>query len=184
MRTFLSVSVVKNNETKTDSKSVVTVREMRAEDLPLASAVHTQAFTRQTHSYEWLKCTLNAFPRMLCYVAVQEETVAGYIIWSQKSGFRIEAILELEQIAVMPSSQGQGIGTSLIEHSLQQVKDHLNSQDSRLKHVVVTTRADNRAQALYKKVLGARVEATITNLYSANEVFMIARNYPSHGRQF
>ena len=41
---------------------------------------------------------------------------------------------------------------------------------------MVTTRADNAAQRLYKRVLGAEVEATITNLYSADEVIMIARN--------
>ncbi len=113
---------------------------------------------------------------MLCYVATQNETVAGYIVWSQKSGFRPEAVVELEQIAVLPSLQGQGIGKLLIEQSLQQVREHLDDQGSTLKHVIVTTRADNYAQTLYKQVLGAEIEARITNLYSADEVLMIARD--------
>ncbi|MEF1228663.1 N-acetyltransferase, partial [Vibrio fortis] len=32
------------------------------------------------------------------------------------------------------------------------------------------------AQQLYKSTLGAEVETTISNLYSADEVLMIARN--------
>jgi ribosomal protein S18 acetylase RimI-like enzyme len=149
---------------------------MSVEDLSQASEVHAQAFTRQTLSYDWLQCTLNAFPRTLCYVAIKNETIAGYIVWSQKSGFRPEAVVELEQIAVLPALQGKGIGKILIEKSLQQVRARLYENGSALKHVIVTTRADNHAQTLYKRVLGAEVEATITNLYSADEVIMVARN--------
>ncbi len=35
---------------------------------------------------------------------------------------------------------------------------------------------DNYAQQIYQKLLGAEVEMTIKSLYSADEVFMIARN--------
>lgn len=155
----------------------MSIRPMGAEDLSRAAEVHAQAFARQTLSYDWLQCTLNAFPRMLCYVAIKEnETVAGYIVWSQKSGFRPDAVLELEQIAVLPTYQGMGIGKILIEQSLQQARKHLYNRGSMLKHVIVTTRADNHAQRLYKQVLGAEVEATITDLYSADEVIMVARN--------
>lgn len=40
---------------------------------------------------------------------------------------------------------------------------------------MVNTRADNFAQTLNKKTLGAEVEVTIPDLYSADEVIMIAR---------
>ncbi|KDE41433.1 Acetyltransferase [Nitrincola lacisaponensis] len=52
----------------------------------------------------------------------------------------------------------------------------LQKQGSVLQHILVTTRADNHAQRLYKEVLGAEVEATLTNLYSADEVIMVARD--------
>lgn len=38
-------------------------------------------------------------------------------------------------------------------------------------------RADNYAQSRYRNILGAQVEATIANLYSADEVVMVARNF-------
>lgn len=145
-------------------------------DLRKAAQVHSEAFPRQTLSYEWLACTFKAHPRMLCYVATVENKVEAYIVWSQKSGFRPEAVLELEQLAVRPPFQGKGVGKRLIKESLELVRADLADQGSSLKHVIVTTRADNHAQAIYRNVLGAEIEATITNLYSSDEVFMIARN--------
>ena len=152
------------------------IRFMQKDDLNETSIVHKTAFTRQRLSLEWLECNLNAFPRFLSFVAEIEGSIVGYITWSQKSGFRPEAILELEQIAVLPRYHNQGIGKKLIENSLPLVRKQLNQQSSKLKHIIVTTRADNHAKKLYKSTLGAEVEAIISNLYSADEVFMVARN--------
>jgi ribosomal protein S18 acetylase RimI-like enzyme len=149
---------------------------MEREDLLKASLVHKEAFIRQKLSFEWLECNLNAFPRFLNFVAELEGSLVGYIIWSQKSGFRPEVVLELEQVAVLPKHHEQGVGRELIEESLPFVRDHLAKQGSTLKHIIVTTRADNHAQKLYRSTLGAEVEATIVNLYSADEVFMVARD--------
>lgn len=116
---------------------------------------------------------------MLCYmVETNEQTpqTLGYIIWSQKSGFRPEAVMELEQIAIHPKHQNKGIAQWLIRESLEQVKAELLTAGSHIKHVLVSTRADNHAQHLYRKVLGAEVEATINGLFSGDEVYMVARD--------
>lgn len=155
---------------------MVQVRLMDKADLDGAALVHQATFVRQQNSMDWLQCNLNAAPRFLNFVAESEGEIVGYIIWVQKSGFRPEAVLELEQLAVLPSAQGQGLGKKLILDSLPLVKQKLAEQGSTLKHVLVTTRADNFAQKLYQSTLGAEVETTISNLYSADEVLMIARN--------
>ncbi len=152
------------------------IRYMNKDDLNEASQVHREAFVRQMLSFEWLECNLNAFPRFLCFVAESNESIVGYIIWVQKSGFRPEAIVDLEQIAVLSKYHGQGIGRELIEKSLPLVKTQLEKQGSKLNYITVNTRSDNHAQQLYKNVLGAEVEAVISNLYSADEVFMVARS--------
>ncbi|MGH1427277.1 MAG: GNAT family N-acetyltransferase [Arenicella sp.] len=152
------------------------IRFMTEADVPKAALVHQLAFVRQQNSLEWLQCSLNAFPRFFSFVAELNNEVVGYILWAQKSGFRHEVILELEQLAVLPESQGNGIGRKLIDESLPLVKEQLVLKSATLKHIVVTTRADNVAQRLYKSTLGAKVETTISNLYSADEVIMIARN--------
>lgn len=155
---------------------ILKIRLIEEGDLTKASIIHQEAFSRQNLSEKWLECNFNAFPRFLIFVAESNESIVGYIIWNQKSGFRPEVVLELEQIAVFSNFQGQGIGRLLIEGSLPMVKALLSENESILKHVVVTTRADNHAQRLYKSVLGAKVEATIENLYSSDEVFMVARH--------
>ena len=149
---------------------------LEASELKQVAAVHTQAFPRQQRSKEWLSCTLKAFPRTLCFVIEQDDQIQGYIIWAQKSGFRPEVALELEQIAIDPKQQNQGLGQQLILDSLSQVKDYLASSGARVKHILVSTRADNHAQAIYRKVLGAEVEATLNHLFSADEVYMVARD--------
>ena len=160
------------------NKGVLTldVRIADEKDLEELAYVHESAFTRQKRSKEWLACTIKAFPRNLCFVVKNNNKVCGYITWAQKSGFRPEVVLELEQIAIHPNYQNKGIGQTLIRNSLEQVKDLLLAENSIVKHILVSTRTDNYAQKIYRKVLGAEVEATIDNLFSADEVYMVARN--------
>ncbi|PSJ48192.1 N-acetyltransferase [Zobellella endophytica] len=147
---------------------------MTRADLDGAARVHQMAFPRQRRSRLWLECNLNGFPRMLPYVAVADFCL-GYVLWVQKSGFRPEAVLELDQLAVLPEARSRGIGRRLLEESLAGVRLVLAEQQSVLKSVLVSTRADNDAQRLYQAALGARVEAVISGLYSADEVLMVAR---------
>ena len=159
----------------------VVIRAMNEGDLDGVAAVHQAAFVRQKMSRNWIGCNFAAFPRMQFFVAEQDGTVCGFIHWTQKSGFRAEVVLELEQIGVHPDVHGQGIGTSLIRDSLPMVCEQFAERRAVLKHIIVTTRADNDAQRLYKKVLGAEIEAVITNLYSADEVLMIVRHVSVEG---
>ena len=152
------------------------IRSMEDGDLDAVAAVHKAAFARQHYSTEWIACNYAAYPRMQFYIAVLDGEVLGFIHWTQKSGFRAQVVLELEQIAVHPNWHGRGIGTTLIKESIPLVKTKLAEKGAILKHIIVTTRADNGAQRIYKKELGAEIEATITNLYSADEVIMVARH--------
>lgn len=153
------------------------IRLYENKDLSETAEVHKAAFIRQEMSYEWIECNSKAYPKSQIFVAENKiQKIVGFIHWCQKSGFRPEVVLELEQLAVHPTYQGKGIGTQLIAESLPQIKEHLKTRNAEIKHVVVTTRADNFAQKLYKKTLNAEIEATIGNLYSADEVFMISRN--------
>ena len=146
-------------------------------DIAEVASIHEIAFPRQQLSAEWISCNHSCYPRMQLYVARNaQKDLVGYIQWSQKSGFRKEVVLELEQMAVHPKYQRQGIGYQLITKSLPLVQSQLKSRKASIKHVIVTTRADNHAQRLYKKALNAKVEASIPSLYSGEEVVMVARN--------
>jgi hypothetical protein len=146
-------------------------------DIKETAQVHREAFSRQILSYEWITCNFKAFPKTKYFIAEVEEKIVGYIQWTEKSGFRKEVVLELEQIAVLPTRQGKGIGTSLIINSLPMIKVELASRGSTIKHILVTTRDDNSAKQLYINTLNAKTEAVLKNFFSADEVLMISRNF-------
>ncbi len=152
------------------------VRAMIQQDLLDVAKIHRETFLRQLHSEQWVSCNFEAYPRIRLFVAEDDGMLLGYVQWIEKSGFRKEVILELEQIAVLPSKQKQGIGSSLISESLKLIQEELDQRDAFIKHVLVSTRTNNEAQKLYKKILNAQPEVVISNLFSADEVLMIARN--------
>lgn len=160
---------------------MIIIRKMQENEVQAAAKVHSETFLRQSHSYEWISCNFKAYPRIRYFVAVIEEKVVGYIQWIEKSGFRKEVILELEQIAVRPSDQNRGIGTQLIKKSLLLIQEELADRNASIKHLLVTTRDDNPAQELYFKTINAKIECTIRNLFSADEVLMISRNISLEG---
>jgi ribosomal protein S18 acetylase RimI-like enzyme len=154
----------------------VRIRPCSEADLDAIADIHAQAFTRQGHSREWITCNARAYPRMRFYVAELEGEVCGFILWTEKSGFRDDVVLELEQIAVAAAYRRRGIGEALVVQSLPDVAKQLAARSAMVKAVVVSTRADNDAQRLYRKTLGAEIEASVPSLYSADEVLMVARN--------
>lgn len=155
---------------------MIIIRPVTEVDVDAVAAVHSEVFARQSASRKWVKCNFNAYPRIMMFAAENGDGhIVGYIQWIQKSGFREEAVIELEQIAVLPDFQDKGVGTKLINESLSNIKGYLNDQGSLLKAIIVTTRSDNKVQSLYKKVLNAYVAGTIKNLYSHDEVIMLVR---------
>ena len=153
----------------------VSIRLAIKSDIERIARIHREAFARQEHSESWVSSTLASTPRILSYVVAVDDEVVGYIFWAQKAGFRPAAVMELDQIAVLAEFQRRGLGETLIRDSLLLVEAQLNESDQKIKSILVTTRDDNDAQKLYAKVLGVKVAAKIDNLYSATEVFMIAK---------
>lgn len=152
------------------------IRAMIEQDLSDVAKIHKEAFLRQQHSEQWISCNFKAYPRIRLFVAEDDGMLVGYVQWAEKSGFRKEVVLELEQIAVLQTQQKRGVGSSLISESLNMVKAELSQRNASIKNILVSTRTDNEAQNLYKKVLNAQSEVIIPNLFSADEVLMIARN--------
>jgi ribosomal protein S18 acetylase RimI-like enzyme len=148
---------------------------MHREDVEAVAKIHAQQFSRQENSTKWVECNFAAFPRIMLFVARDEKDhIVGYIQWLQKSGFCKQTVMELEQIAVLTSYQNKGIGTQLIKESLDQIQSYLEDSNSKLKAVLVSTRSDNKAKALYEKALGAKEIVVIKDLYSSDEELMLA----------
>jgi len=154
----------------------IIILPMHEEDIHAVAKVHAKQFARQKDSVRWVSCNFAAYPRIMMFVARDEQDkVVGYIQWIQKSGFRQESVIELEQIAVLEKRQGKGIGALLIKESLVYIKNYLADTNSNLKAILVTTRTDNLAKSLYEKVLKAKEVAVIKDLYSHDEVIMMTK---------
>ena len=154
----------------------VIILPMHSDDIEAVAKIHAQAFPRQRDSSGWISCNFAAYPRIMLFVARDEnDKVIGYIQWIQKSEFRLESVVELEQIAVNKLHQGCGIGALLISKSLVHIKDYLSDSHSTLKAILVSTRTDNEAKALYEKALKAKEIAVIKDLYSHDEVILMSR---------
>jgi ribosomal protein S18 acetylase RimI-like enzyme len=156
----------------------VRIRRFSESDLEAAAAIHSASFPRQVNSREWIACNARAYPRTRLSVADAGDTMLGFILWSEKSGFRAQVVLELEQIAVAPEHRNHGIGQALIRRSLSAVVNELAARSAMLKAVLISARTDNAGQRLYRRALGAEVVATVSSLYSGDEVFMLARQPP------
>lgn len=151
------------------------IRKASISDSTAIATIHREAFARQQNSELWVSSTLAAEPRFNCYVVQVETEIAGYIFWAQKSGFRPEVVLELDQIAMLKRHQGMGYAERLIRESLRLVEHQLAGSGQAIKAVLVSTRADSLARRLYTKTLGVKMVAQIDDLYSTSEVIMISK---------
>lgn len=103
---------------------------------------------------------------------IEDQTIIGYIFWAQKSGFRAEVILELDQIAIHQDFQGLGLSKKLIVESLRDIQTQLANTHQSIKSILVTTGADNFARKLYENILNAKEVAVISGLYRSPEVYL------------
>lgn len=124
---------------------------------------------------EWIRLKYIGYPANRYYV-IEDNEVRGYVLWIELGGFRKDAVIELEQIAIEKMYQGKGLGSRLIKESLKDVKRELEIRGSNLKLIKVTTGTSNEAQRLYKKVLNAKPVAIIPDFFRGDEVIMIARS--------
>lgn len=161
-----------------DLLAKVKVRRMIGAEIKDVAQITSESFSGlqdYEEAVQWLKCNFRAFPRMQYFVALFQEDIVGYILWTEKGGFRPESVWELEQVAVKKEFQRRGIGCKLIRTSRAVLGQYLLLQKRGLKLVEVTTGTDNAAQQLYEKALGAEVVATMPNFFRGDEVIMIAR---------
>ena len=157
------------------------VRAAREEDLASIASIASEAFSGLRPTAEglrWVEACWRAAPRMQYWVATASGAVVAYILWLEKGGFRREAVLELEQVAVRSELRGQGVGEALIRASLEGCRDALRQRGARLKLVEVTTGSEQGAVGFYERVLGTEVVARIPDLFRGEEYVLIARERP------
>lgn len=157
------------------------IRAVTIEDIETIATIALACFPNDYGSLalaeKWHRAAFTSYPKTQYFVATNEaDQAVGYISWSFIGGWQ-SGTVELEQLGVHPDSQGQGVGKALIIETLPLVKDFLKKEIGRDLHIIkVDTATNNRAQDLYRKTLGAEVEAVFKNyLYGEDEVIMFKR---------
>jgi ribosomal protein S18 acetylase RimI-like enzyme len=154
------------------------VRRARRADLEAIARIGAESFSGLrplSNGRRWVRACWAARPRMRYWVAADGRAIVAYILWLEKGGFRSEAVLELEQIAVSPDRRGQGIGKLLVQRSFRALQQGIEGAGRRVKAVEVTTGAEQHAVAFYRRALGARRAATVPDLFRGDEHILIAR---------
>lgn len=158
------------------------IRRANLEDVSVIGAINHECFMAHKDSLsracDWVKATFNAFPRTQYFVAEdQSGQIIGYILWIEKGGFQKEAVLAIEQIVVGPDCRNKGVGTGLIEESLEQVKRHLESQNRRAELIELALPVQRKeAISIFQKVLGARSASMVKSFTKGDEIIMVVEN--------
>lgn len=161
-------------------KSSCNVRSATIDDLDsivaTAMACFPQDYGTPKLAEAWHRGAMSANPKTQYFVAETDGNITGYISWSFIGGFQ-SGVIELEQLGVRPENRGKGVGTALVTQSLPIIQAWLQKAVGRKLHAIkVDTATSNDAQQLYRKILGAEVEATLKDfLYGNDEVIMIKR---------
>lgn len=145
-----------------------TVEKMAWKEVGEIAKIHESSFPRQRRSQEFIAAHFHAYPLTHIYV-LKTSKVIGYIIWTHKSGFRKNVVLELVQVAINPQQRSQGHGKHIIEKSFEYMSDFVVSSGATVHAILVTTRSDNNASNLYQTTLGVREVGRIPGIFSADE---------------
>ncbi len=137
--------------------------------------IYSVCFPGETDHEVWINACIHSFPKSVYYIAVEGDSIQGYILWSIKNGFRANAIVELEQIGVHPDQAGKGVGRKLINESFELFKGHITELGLDIGSIIVTTSEGNYAEELYKSTLGVTRNGMITEYGSGNELILFNR---------
>lgn len=113
---------------------------MHESDIAEVSKIHAGLYLNQNNSKSWIKCNLNAYPRVMIFVARDEQDkIIGYIQWIQKNGFTKQSRFELEQLAVIKDKNQNIVEKLLFEKSFEHIEKYLSDSKSVLKSIVIST---------------------------------------------
>ncbi len=156
----------------------VAVRPAREADLPGIATIGSESFSGLrplASATRWVRACWLAQPRMRYWVAEQAGDVVAYVLWMEKGGFRKDAVVELEQVAVRASLRNHGVGGELVRRSLDDLSQSIQSEGRRIKVVEVTTGSEQGAVEFYRRTLGAEVVAKVPGLFRGDEFILVAR---------
>jgi ribosomal protein S18 acetylase RimI-like enzyme len=101
---------------------------------------------------DWLKSITH--PYLQYFIAEEDGEIVGFIDWTLYDRYGQQVMLEISLMAVKEERQRKGIGTRLVEESLEKIKEFWATQSLRIVMFMVETEDENEAaQKFYNKIL-------------------------------
>ena len=145
-------------------------------DLEEIAAIHAAAFPRQGQSKLFVDCMLAAYPLTRVFVALADQAIIGYAIWTEKSGFRERVVLEIAQVAVAEPHRRQGQGMRLLLESFLIAKQMIAERGGRITSIITSTAADNPAVTIYRRLFNMQQVATIRGMFAQPEIILLGKH--------
>jgi ribosomal protein S18 acetylase RimI-like enzyme len=109
---------------------------------------HFKHYQNQEHIEKRVNCYLS---HNFTVVAKDKDRIVGVVQWYVKEN-PTEGIVEFEEVHVLESYRGKGIGSMLIEFAVQSVREHFDKIGLKLKKIFLFTDKENEAaKALFEK---------------------------------
>lgn len=154
------------------------IRRATAQDVPLIAKLNRQGFSGNKPvgvAERWVCCHFAQGDQYHYFVSEQDGVVNGYVSYEVRGGFAREIpVIELEQMAVDANFRGQGIGTKLVEETLQTMKRWIHEQQPEAKQmrvVVWVLKGNDKAQAIYTGICKDGIQGE-RSVYSTDEVML------------
>ncbi|MDO8569277.1 MAG: GNAT family N-acetyltransferase [bacterium] len=115
----------------------IVIRRAIEADLGTIASVNTAVFLGDRDSIdsalEWVTCWFKAFPLYQYFIVEVDGVIAGYAGWQIHGGFhRAEPVIELDQIGIAHTHQGQGLGPHLISTCVRELADWIQKKNDRI----------------------------------------------------
>ena len=101
--------------------------------------------------------------------AKDKDKVIGILQWHVKENPQA-GVVEFEEVHVLDSYRGKGIGSSIVKFAIQSVKDYFKNININARKIFLFVSKNNKiARALYEKH-GFKLISQTSNLFSNNEI--------------
>jgi len=102
-------------------------------------------------------------------IAKDKDKVIGILQWHVKENPQA-GVVEFEEVHVLDSYRGKGIGSSIVKFAIQSVKDYFKNININARKIFLFVSKNNKiARALYEKH-GFKLISQTGNLFSNNEI--------------
>ena len=117
--------------------SGVAMRRAEQKDISAIAAINSKVFLGDRNKIEgaeeWAESWFDAFPLYQYFIIEVEGVFAGYAGWQMHGGFhRAEPVIELDQLGIDPTYQGQQLGPQLTKYSMREMAAWLRQKNDRV----------------------------------------------------